>query len=219
MKRVKDLPKFGRPREKLKEKGARALSDVELVAIILGSGTKDQDVMALASKVAKLISGNKGDISMEMLSSIEGIGLAKASQILAGFELARRYLSTESVKISNPKDILPMLSDITNKQQEYFVCISLNGANEIIEKRIVTVGLLDKTQVHPREVFADVISDRAASVIIAHNHPSGELRPSQNDLEVHKQLTEAGKILGIKIMDHFIVTKKGYCSFQEEGFI
>ena len=219
MKRVKDLPKFGRPREKLKEKGARALSDVELVAIILGSGTKDQDVMALASKVAKLISGNKGDISMKMLSSIEGIGLAKASQILAGFELARRYLSTEAVKVSNPKDILPLLSDIANKQQEYFVCISLNGANEIIAKRIVTVGLLDKTQVHPREVFADVIADRAASVILAHNHPSGELRPSQNDLEVHKQLTEAGKILGIQILDHFIVTKRGYCSLYEEGFI
>ena len=219
MKRVKELPKFGRPREKLREKGAKALSDTELVAILLGSGNRDLDVMTLAAKVAKLISGNKGDITMEMLSSIEGIGLAKASQILAGFELARRYLSTESVKISQPKDVLPMLADIMNKQQEYFVCISLNGANEIIEKRIVTVGLLDKTQVHPREVFADVIGDRAASVIIAHNHPAGELRPSENDLKVHKQLTEAGKILGIKILDHLIVTRKGYCSLQEEGFI
>jgi len=219
MKRVKELPKFGRPREKLREKGAKALSDTELVAILLGSGNRDLDVMTLAAKVAKLISGNKGDITMEMLSSIDGIGLAKASQILAGFELARRYLSSDAVKISQPKDVLPMLADIMNKQQEYFVCISLNGANEIIEKRIVTVGLLDKTQVHPREVFADVIGDRAASVIIAHNHPSGELRPSENDLKVHKQLTEAGKILGIKILDHLIVTRKGYCSLQEEGFI
>jgi len=125
----------------------------------------------------------------------------------------------KSDKLLEPKDVLPMLSDIMNKQQEYFVCISLNGANEIIEKRIVTVGLVDKTQVHPREVFADVIGDRAASVIIAHNHPSGELRPSENDLKVHKQLTEAGKILGIKVLDHLIVTKKGYCSLQEEGFI
>lgn len=219
MKRVKDLPKFGRPREKLKEKGARALSDTELVAILLGSGNRDQDVMTLAAKVAKLISGNKGDISMAMLSSVEGIGLAKASQILAGFELARRHFSSEAIKVSQPKDALPMLSDIMNKQQEYLVCISLNGANEIIEKRIVTVGLLDKTQVHPREVFADVIGDRAASVILAHNHPSGELRPSENDLKVHKQLTEAGKILGIKVLDHLIVTRKGYCSLQEEGFI
>jgi DNA repair protein RadC len=219
MKRVKDLPKFGRPREKLKEKGAQALSDIELVAIILGSGNRDQDVMTLSAKVARLIARNKGHISLESLSAIDGIGLAKASQILAGFELARRYLVNEPVRISEPKDALPLLTDIMNKQQEYFVCISLNGANEIIEKRIVTVGLLDMTQVHPREVFADVIADRAASVIIAHNHPSGELRPSHNDLNVHKQLVEAGKILGIKILDHLIVTKKGYCSFQEEGFL
>ena len=219
MKRVKDLPKFGRPREKLKEKGAQALSDIELVAIILGSGNRDQDVMTLSAKVARLIAGNKGHISLETLSAIDGIGPAKASQILAGFELARRYLVNEPVRISEPKDALPLLTDIMSKQQEYFVCISLNGANEIIEKRIVTVGLLDMTQVHPREVFADVIADRAASVIIAHNHPSGELRPSQNDLNVHKQLVEAGKILGIKVLDHLIVTKKGYCSFQEEGFL
>jgi len=219
MKRVKDLPKFGRPREKLKEKGAQALSDIELVAIILGSGNRDQDVMTLSAKVARLIAGNKGHISLETLSAIYGIGPAKASQILAGFELARRYLVNEPVRISEPKDALPLLTDIMSKQQEYFVCISLNGANEIIEKRIVTVGLLDMTQVHPREVFADVIADRAASVIIAHNHPSGELRPSQNDLNVHKQLVEAGKILGIKVLDHLIVTKKGYCSFQEEGFL
>lgn len=219
MKRVKDLPKFGRPREKLKEKGAQALSDIELVAIILGSGNRDQDVMTLSAKVARLIAGNKGKISLETLSAIEGIGLAKASQILAGFELARRYLVNEPVRISEPKDALPLLTDIMNKQQEYFVCISLNGANEIIEKRIVTVGLLDKTQVHPREVFADVIADRAASVIIAHNHPSGELRPSHNDLNLHKQLIEAGKILGITVLDHLIVSKNGCCSLKEEGFM
>ena len=219
MKRIKDLPKFGRPREKLKEKGTQALSDIELVAIILGSGNREQDVMALSARVVKVIAGNKGDISLEKLSAIEGIGPAKASQILAGFELARRYLINEPIRISEPKDALPLLTDIMNKQQEYFVCISLNGANEIIEKRVVTVGLLDTTQVHPREVFADAITDRAASVIIAHNHPSGELRPSNNDLTDHKQLVEAGKILGIKVLDHMIVTKKGYCSLKEEGFV
>ena len=98
-------------------------------------------------------------------------------------------------------------------------CLSLNGANEVIEKRIVTVGLVNKSQVHPREVFADVITDRAAAVIFAHNHPSGELKPSDSDLKIHNQLTEAGKILGIKILDHIIVAKKGYFSFQEEGLI
>jgi len=219
MKKIKDLPEFSRPREKLKEKGAEALSDTELIAVILGSGNKDQDVMTLASKIAKLIGENQGRISLEALSHVDGIGLAKASQILAGFELARRHIVKDTIKIMEAKDILPHISDIAGKQQEYFVCISLNGANEVIEKRIVTVGLLDKSQVHPREVFADVITDRAASVIFAHNHPSGELKPSNSDLKIHEQLTEAAKILGIKVLDHIIVTKRGYYSFQKEGLI
>lgn len=219
MKKIKDLPEFSRPREKLKEKGADALSDTELIAIILGSGNKGQDVMTISSKIAKLIADNNGRISFDTLSNVEGVGLAKAGQILAGFELARRYIVKESTKVTGVKEVLPLINDIMNKQQEYFVCISLNGANEVIEKRIVTVGLLDKSQVHPREVFADVISDRAASVIFAHNHPSGELKPSNSDLKIHEQLTEAGKILGIKIFDHIIVSKKGHHSFQEEGLI
>jgi DNA repair protein RadC len=114
---------------------------------------------------------------------------------------------------------LPLISSIADKQQEHFVCISLNGANEVIENRTVTVGLLNKSQVHPREVFADVITDRAAGVILAHNHPSGELKPSDSDLKIHEQLTEAGKILGIKILDHIIISKKGYYSFQDQGLI
>jgi len=219
MKKIKELPEFSRPREKLKEKGAEALSNTELIAILLGSGNKDHDVMTLASKVAKLLSDNNGKLTLDALSNLDGIGLAKASQILAGFELARRHIVRESIKITETKDVLPLISDISNKQQEYFICISLNGANELIEKRIVTVGLLDKSQVHPREVFADVITDRAASVIFAHNHPSGELNPSNSDLKIHEQLTEAAKILGIKVLDHIIVSKREYYSFQESGLI
>ncbi len=219
MKRIKDLPEFSRPREKLKERGAKALSDAELIAAILSSGGKGLDVMSLSSKVAKAISGKKGDLSLEELTKIEGIGLAKASQILAGFELARRHIVVETIKITEAKDVLPLISRITNKQQEYFICISLNGANEVIENRTVTVGLLDRSQVHPREVFADVITDRAASVIFAHNHPSGALEPSNSDLKIHEQLTEAGRILGIKVLDHIIISKKGYYSFQENGLV
>ena len=219
MKKIKELPEFSRPREKLKEKGTRGLSDEELVALILGSGTKGKDVRNMAAEVAKLIAEKKGEIILEDLLKVEGIGLAKAAQILSGFELARRYIAKESVRITDAKDVLPLLGDIVNKQQEYFVCISLNGANEVIEKRIVTVGLLDKSQVHPREVFADVITDRAASLILAHNHPSGELKPSNSDLKIHEQLTEAGKLLGIKVLDHIIISKKGYYSFQETGLI
>ena len=120
------------------------MSDAELVAIILGSGRKGQEVMTLASKTARLIAANKDRISIEKLTTLKGIGPAKTSQIIAGFELARRYILKESVKISGPETVLPLVSSIANKQQEHFVCISLNGANEVIENRIVTVGLLDK---------------------------------------------------------------------------
>jgi DNA repair protein RadC len=121
------------------------------------------------------------------------------------------------VKIECAEDVLPLLADITGKSQEHFVCISLNGANEVIEKRTVTVGLLDRSQVHPREVFADVIVDHAAAVIFAHNHPSGDLQPSEADLKTQDQLVQAAKILGIRVLDHVIVSKKGYYSFQEAG--
>ena len=216
---IKDLPEFSRPREKLKEKGAGALSDAELIAVILGSGNKGLDVMTLSSRIAKIIADKKGSLVLDDLINIEGVGLAKACQVLSGFELARRYMLKDSVIITEPKHVLPMLSDIVNKQQEYFVCISLNGANEVIEKRNITVGLLNNCQVHPREVFADVITDRAASVIFAHNHPSGDLNPSRSDMQIQEQLAQAGKILGINIIDHIIVSKRGYYSFQENGLI
>jgi len=219
LKKIIDLPEFSRPREKLKERGAVAVTDAELVAAILGHGNKDTGVILLSSKVAKLIAESKGKLRVESLAKLDGIGLAKASQLLAAFELARRYVVTDATKISKAEDVLPLLQDISTKQQEHFVCISLNGANEVIQKRIVTVGLLDRSQVHPREVFADVIADRAAGVIFAHNHPSGDLRPSDSDLRMHSQLTEAANILGLRILDHVIVARKGYYSFQESGLI
>ncbi|MBN2039906.1 MAG: DNA repair protein RadC [Spirochaetes bacterium] len=218
-KKIKEMPGFLRPREKMQERGPAALTDVELIAIILGSGNRDQDVMTLSARIAGIISAKRGNLVLDDLLSVDGVGLAKASQILSGFELARRYTSANSVVITEPGHVLPLLSDIAGKQQEHFVCISLNGANEVIEKRLVTVGLLNNCQVHPREVFADVITDRAASVIFAHNHPSGELIPSRSDLDFQQQLCEAGKILGINIIDHLIVSKKGYYSFQENGLI
>ena len=219
MKTIKDMPEHSRPREKLREKGASALTDEELVAAILGRGVKGLDVVAMSRNVAKLIRDHKKNLSVDHLTSVPGMGLAKAAQILSAFELARRHLLKETIKITNGKDVLPLVADIAGKMQEYFVCISLNGANEVIEKRIVTIGLVNSSQIHPREVFADVIADRAASVIFAHNHPSGEHRPSNTDSKTHKQLTEAGRILGIRVLDHIIVTRKGYFSFQEAGLM
>ena len=219
VKTIKDLPQHERPREKLKERGPSALTDDELVAAILGMGTARFDVRTIAKGVAEQIREYGAGLTLDHLQEIPGIGLAKASQILSAFELARRYFVQESVKIAKAEDALPLLQDIAAKQQEHFVCISLNGANEVIQKRIVTVGLLDRSQVHPREVFADVIADRAASVIFAHNHPSGNLRPSDADLQMQRQLTEAAKILGFRVLDHIIVSKKGYYSFQQAGLI
>jgi DNA repair protein RadC len=219
MKRIKEMPEHSRPREKLREKGAVALTDEELVAGILGRGVKGVDIVTMSRNVAKLIRDHRENLSLGHLTSVPGMGLAKAAQILSAFELARRYILKETVEIGSAHDVLPLLSDIVNKKQEYFMCISLNGANEVIEKRIVTIGLVNSSQIHPREVFADVIADRAAAVIFAHNHPSGDLKPSSADAQAHKQLTEAGNILGIRVLDHIIVSKKGYFSFSEAGLM
>jgi DNA repair protein RadC len=217
MKKIRELPRFSRPREKLKERGPSALTDAELVASILGRGSPGYEVMSIAEKVAEIIAEKRGQFILDDLADVAGIGHAKACQIVAGFELARRYVLPDAIKIAGVQDVLPLLQGIADKQQEHFVCISLNGANEVIQKRIVTVGLLDRSQIHPREVFADVIADRAASVILAHNHPSGELRPSDADLRMHHQLVEASRILGIRIFDHLIIARKGYFSFGEQG--
>jgi DNA repair protein RadC len=219
MKTVKDMPAHSRPREKLQEKGVAALTDEELVAAILGMGTAGRDVRAIAKQVAALIREKQKNLSLTELMDVPGMGLAKSAQILSAFELARRHLIKDTVKISRAQDVLPLVNDLIEKRQEHFLCISLNGANEIIEKRIVTVGLLNMSPVHPREVFADVIVDRAASVIFVNNHPSGDLQPSDADLRMHEQLTEAASILGLRILDHIIISRRGHLSFQEAGII
>ena len=217
MKKIKELAEHDRPREKVREKGVRALDDEELIQIILGRGVVGSDIRTISKKVADIIRKQKTSLIAADLKRVKGIGEAKAYQLLAAFEIARRHLLRDAMKITCAKDILPLLADIATKQQEHFVCITLNGANEVIERRTVTVGLLDRSQVHPREVFADVITDRAAAVIFAHNHPSGDLRPSDADLKMQEQLIQAASILGLRVLDHMIVAKGEYYSFQENG--
>jgi DNA repair protein RadC len=219
VKTIKEIPVHARPREKLREKGSAALTDEELVAAILGMGTAGINVRTIAGQVARLIREHRESLTLDHLSAVPGVGLAKGAQILSAFELARRHLVKGAVKIECAEDVLPLLADITGKSQEHFVCITLNGANEVIERRIVTIGLLDRSLVHPRDVFADVIVDRAAAVIFAHNHPSGDLNPSEDDLTTQARLVEAAKILGLRVLDHLIVSRKGYFSFQETGLI
>jgi len=182
-------------------------------------GTAGIDVRTIARQVAGLIREHREALTLDHLTSVPGMGLAKGAQVLSAFELARRHLLKETIKIENAEDVVPLLADIVGKTQEHFVCVTLNGANELIEKRIVTIGLLDKSLVHPRDVFADVITDRAAAVIFAHNHPSGDLQPSEADLKTQEQLVNAAKILGIRVLDHVIVSKRGYFSFQEAGLM
>jgi DNA repair protein RadC len=147
------MPEHDRPREKLREKGASALTDEELVAAILGMGTAGVDVRTISKQVAGLLRKHRESLTLDHLLEVPGMGLAKASQILSAFELARRHLLKETVKITAAQDVLPLLADIREKQQEYFICISLNGANEVIEKRVVTIGLLDKSPVSSACVY------------------------------------------------------------------
>jgi DNA repair protein RadC len=219
MKSIKDLPTFNRPREKMAAQGPEALSDQELLAIILGSGVKGKNVFHVARGILQTIDKQRGKIELKSLLAIEGIGLAKACQVIASLEFARRRSAKGLLVIQKAQDVLPLIMPIADKKQEHFLCLSLNGANEVIGNRVVTVGLLNSSQVHPREVFAEVISDRAASVILAHNHPSGVLKPSPEDVTINQQLIDAGKILGITVLDHIIITKKGYLSFKEAGLM
>jgi len=216
-KRIRDIPDIDRPRERLIAKGAAALSDTELLAILLGSGIRGVSVLELASQILDSLEQRLDRANVYTLQGVEGVGRAKACQIVAAFELARRHLLQGKAPIREAKDVLPFIQQIRDKRQEYFVCLSLNGANEVIESRVVTVGLLDSNQVHPREVFADPISDRAASVILAHNHPSGTLEASPEDLALTKRVVRAGEILGIKVLDHLIVTRNGHLSLKQTG--
>lgn len=209
--KMSDRRKDLRPREKLQARGAEALSDYELLMAIIGSGTQYADVTKLAREVQKLLKEKGSGLAYEDLLSIKSLGPAKATNIMAGFELWRRQFEvSERPIIDSPEKVVEQLSDIRDKKQEYFVCLTLDGANRLIAKRIVTIGTLTASLVHPREVFADAITDRAASIIVAHNHPSGNLEASAADREVTERLCSAGNLLGIKLIDHIIASKDSF---------
>lgn len=208
MKKLKEINKADRPREKLQTKGPAALSDFELLQALIGSGNKQADVSKIAKDLLKIIQRNGADLSYEQLKQITGMGSAKITELLAAIELAKRYLiDSDRPIIDSPEKVVEQLADIRDKKQEYFVCLTLDGANRLIAKRIITIGTLTASLVHPREVFADAITDRAASIIVAHNHPSGNNKPSDADIEITKRLQETGKLIGINLIDHIIVTK------------
>jgi DNA repair protein RadC len=215
MKKFKDIPINERPREKLLEKGAKSLSDQELLAIILGKGSKKNDVLSLSNLLIKIIDEKGIELQAKDILDIDGIGEAKATAIAAAFEFVRRRIKPEGLKIKFPIDVLPLIRHYGDRKQEHFLCISINGANEVMNIRVITIGLINKSQVHPREVFADVIAERASAIIIAHNHPVGDLQPSNEDINITRKLKEAANLLGINLLDHIIFNSKGYYSFVE----
>lgn len=222
---VHDLPKPERPRERLQRFGPEALSAQELLALIIGRGVSKRSVMTIAQELLVKF-GNIRAISeatLEELSQIKGIGLAKAAQIKACFELGKRQDLEPELKdfdIKDPQSIVKAIrAGIKDKAKEHFKLILLNTRNKIIGISTVSVGSLNASIVHPREVFKDAIIHNAYSVILVHNHPSGDPEPSEDDLTITKRLTEAGKILGIEVIDHIIIAKNGFFSFKEKGLI
>lgn len=206
--RMNERPSDDRPREKLAKKGPAALSDYELLMAIIGSGNAQADVTKIARDVHKIIKAKGSELAYDDLLAVKSLGPARITQIMAGFELWRRQFEvSDRPIIDSSEKATELLADIRNKKQEYFVVITLDGGNRLIAKRVVTIGTLTASLIHPREVLADAITDRAASVIIAHNHPSGNLDPSQADLDTTARLHAAAELLGINLVDHIIVTK------------
>lgn len=217
--RIYQIPAADRPREKLRKKGAAALSDFELLEVIIGAGSQTNDVGAIARQVQKHLRRGVDELNYESLLTVKGIGTAAASKILASLELARRHLVKNADPLRSIHDLLARFDDIRNKQQEYVICLSLDGGQRLLAQRTITIGTLDTVIAHPREVFADAIADRAASVVVAHNHPSGEISPSQKDIALTQQLAAAGQLLGIVLRDHIILTKTSYFSFRQHHLL
>jgi DNA repair protein RadC len=222
---IHDLPRPERPRERLQKFGPEALSAQELLALVIGRGISKKSVMSIAQELLTRF-GNVKAISqatIEELSQIKGIGLAKAAQIKACFELGRREELEPELKNFNIKDpesvVKAIRASIKDKAKEHFKLLLLNPRNKIIGISTISIGTLNASLVHPREVFKDAIMHTAASVVLAHNHPSGDPEPSEDDITITKRLIEAGKILGVEVIDHIIVGKNGFFSFKEKGLI
>lgn len=219
--KIKDLPKALWPREKLIKYGSEKLSNAELLAILLRSGKRGENVIKMAGRLLKKFGNEKLiEVDFDELKNFSGLGPAKACEIIACFELGKRFLkSKKSVLVLSPKEIWQELKDLRNEKKEYFVVFYLDIRNQVIKKEIISIGTLTANLVHPREVFEPAVRNLAAQVILAHNHPSGVVSPSDEDLEMTKRLVKAGEILGIEVIDHVIVSKDKFLSFKKEGLL
>lgn len=223
---IKEMPKSERPREKIIEAGAGRLSNVELLAILIGTGTKRESAMSLATKVLSMEKDgirNLGDVTPHELSSIQGIGSAKACQIIAAVELGKRLSTsprTDKINIGSPEDIASLfMENLRYLKKECFKILMLNTKNEIISIEDISVGNINSSIVDPRDVFRPAIKKGAAAVILIHNHPSGNPEPSEADISVTDKLRESGEILDIKVMDHLIIGDGVFTSFKRKKII
>jgi DNA repair protein RadC len=215
--KMKDLQLIDRPQEKLVKYGEKKLTNTELLALILRFGTKDEGVIDLSKKILKL-SKNK-EATLSNLRKIEGIGISKACQIIACFELSRRLMDDDqAISIFSPHEIFHELKDIRSSKKEHFIAFYLDVRNRVIKRETISLGTLNASLVHPREVFEPAVRLTAASIILTHNHPSGLSTPSDEDLKLTMRLVKVGEILGIKITDHIIVCEKEYTSMKEKGY-
>ena len=212
------LSKEQRPRERLIRSGPESLSDQDLLSIILVSGVKGKNVTLLARELLLKLDKEKHIPPVSDLCRLTGMGESKACTVAAMLEFGRRKWAGGQ-RIRNPTDIFRLIRHHADRRQERFLCLSLNGAHEVLAVRIVTIGLVNRTIIHPREVFADPIIDRASAIAVAHNHPSGNLQPSGEDNEITRRLKAAGDILGINFLDHLIFSETFYFSFRQEGLI
>ncbi|OIO46081.1 hypothetical protein COU05_00520 [bacterium (Candidatus Gribaldobacteria) CG10_big_fil_rev_8_21_14_0_10_37_21] len=220
---IREMPKPERPREKLIETGAKNLKEKELLAILLSTGIKGKNVVKVSEEILKQFSLPKlFKLSFQDLSKIKGVGQAKACIVLAAFEIVKRALGTQdeiAPKIISVDDIVAQAIYMRDKQREHFMVLYLNGRNELIFKKPMFVGTLNANLVHPREIFIEALKQNAACLIFCHNHPSGDPSPSKIDLEITKRLSEAGRIMGIDVLDHLIISKTKVFSFRESGLI
>ena len=212
-----------RPRERILKLGAGALRDEELLALLLRTGYAGRNVIQIASELLRRFPKSQlARMAVRDLRDIKGVGLSRAAVLTAAFELARRSAvenQPEWKPFEEPQYVWEYLHEFRGKPQEHFVALYLNASNRLLCRETISIGTLTASLVHPREVFSPAVERRAAAVIVAHNHPSGELRPSSEDREVTRRIVEAGRILGIQLLDHVLITERGYYSFREQGCI
>ncbi len=221
---IHDLPKSERPRERLQKHGADALSSQELLALLLGRGIKGESVMVTAQRLLSSFGNikNISEASLEELSAIKGIGLAKAAQIKSAFELAKRKDEHDGkqIPVKSHQDVIRAVKQkLKDKKKEHFLILCLDTRNNLKKISTVSTGTLDTNLVHPREVFKEAIQSLASSIILVHNHPSGSPEPSEADIDITKRIVETGKIVGIDVLDHIIVTENKSFSFKEKGLV